>query len=199
MYFTADPHFGHSRLIPWRPFSSIEAWNNYFIDRINSRVPRGAILWILGDFAFGGNNAARQFRQQIRCKDTRLILGNHDPEQQCRQAFKYIWQQRTVKFKNNRFCFLSHYPTLFWNKSHHGAYHLHGHVHSQRQEWIEDIFPDMRILDVSPDNYERTFGSWDVFTEDEVIDLLEPRQGHDHPSFYQKFQSKNWENRSLVL
>ena len=56
---------------------SIARMNRALVDNINARVEPGDTLWCLGDWAFGRGSDyrrnARWFRDQIRCRDVRLV------------------------------------------------------------------------------------------------------------------------------
>jgi len=39
-------------------------------------------------------------------------------------------------------------------------------------------------MDVGPDNHNRLFGRWDVFSWLQIYNTLKDRKGHDLPEFY---------------
>ena len=55
VFFTSATHFFHNRIIDMahRPFSSIEEMNDAIITNWNNKVPKDAIVYHLGDFAWG--------------------------------------------------------------------------------------------------------------------------------------------------
>lgn len=198
-YFFADPHFWHEKLIlcKARPFSTPKAWVDYMVDKVNSRVKKQDILWFLGDFGFGD---PAPIRKRIVCKNQRLIIGNHDSPKVINSFGKLAWHQRTIKVKDAGVkLFLSHYPTLYWNKSHRGSIHIYGHTHSQREDTMDALFPERRSIDASPENHFRLFGTWDIFSLDDILLYLKDRKGHDDPEFYSQFQAENFPKRQLVV
>lgn len=85
IFFMADPHFGHAKILtfrrrdgvtPLRDFPSIEAHDNYIIDRINSVVQPGDHLYMLGDIVI--KKAYLHLLDRINTRKLRLVLGNHD-------------------------------------------------------------------------------------------------------------------------
>src|SRR5438128_12651969 len=101
VWFTADPHFGHGNIIKYcnRPFvtpkeqeevrsdprgklrlsdETIRRHDSALLDAINERVGEDDILWLLGDFCWGGLAEARHYRERIRCRNLHLVWGNHD-------------------------------------------------------------------------------------------------------------------------
>lgn len=182
LFVTADTHLSASdktlTICSRSHFSSIEEWNAYCIDRINSTVDRNDRLIINGDFAF---DRVGFWRQQIRCKHIMLILGNHDPEPKCRNVFggniRVQYLTKICKVKT----FVTHYPTAFWNGSHKGFYHLYGHIHNheRREAELNTIWPGRRSLDVSVDSAYALLGDWRPFAETEIHDLLKDKPGHD--------------------
>lgn len=186
IWFTADTHFGWPRInMNLRKFSSDNEASQLFLENINARVKRDDRLWILGDFAENPG----LFRKQIRCKDVRLILGNHDKLSACSHCFKFIYEQRLIDFMDHQ-VFLSHYPCIYWDQSHNGSFHFYGHLHSAREKFLDDLFPDRRSIDVGVDNAFRLLGEWRPFKKDELYDILKERKGHDPVDFYKRFRGE---------
>lgn len=182
IFFTADPHFGWSAIaIRLRGFKSAEEWDSFFLAEINKKVPRNAQFYILGDFSYGAR--AANYRSRIKCKDVRLIQGNHDDRSAdfYRTIFKHVWDTKMTSINGQR-VFLSHYPHAYWDKSHAGSYHLYGHIHCGHEEYkLDSLFPDRRSVDVGPDSYKRHFGEYGVWSWTEIFNLLSVRMGHHIP------------------
>lgn len=205
-FFTSDPHLGHSKLIDGsvsahygklgRPgFSSIDEHDSILLEGINSRVGVKDILYILGDFCWGD---PLPYRQRIRCKDVRFIMGNHDKRPAFEHMMKILYHGRpghdlkdylTCKFSNGAFVVMSHYPMCYWEKSHHGSYHLYGHCHTNREATLDILLPGRRSMDVGVDNANLLMGGFFPFLEDEIISILSSRLGHDQLSFYRGLQN----------
>ena len=115
---------------------SIERMNDYLIDQINVVVNPTDILWIVGD-AFWGRDfkRMRELRDRIRCQNLNLVWGNHDPEW-IAPLFNYVCGQKLIKV-DGQAIFLNHYPMRSWDRAHHSAWHLYGHVHGLYYE--EDL------------------------------------------------------------
>jgi len=79
IYFTADCHFSHDKIIVYtnRPFKTVEKMNDKIIENWNNKVQRNDIVYHLGDFAFKGKSKADYFENQLNGKIVH-ILGNHD-------------------------------------------------------------------------------------------------------------------------
>lgn len=189
IWLTEDCHFGHEQVVTKmsrKGFASIEEHDIQLLDNINRLVDRGDTLWILGDFTFA---YPRHYKSQIRCKDVRLILGNHDNRNRSKAAFKLVYDVRDIKIKEQR-CFLSHYSHAFWPASHYGAFHCYGHNHAQRESTLDYCFPGRRSMDVGVDNIKRLYGEYRPISEDELYERLISEPGHDLVSFYRGIDSE---------
>lgn len=187
-HFWADMHWDSENLCSkmGRPFSSIEAWVDFSIGKINDKAVMGDTIWFLGDLSY---RDPQQYRRRILCKDQRLIVGNHDSPATIRSFGHLAWQARTIRVEEVSI-YLNHYPTIYWDKSHNGSYHLYGHTHSQREDTLDSMFPARRSMDVSPENHFRLFGTWDIFSFSEIHEYLKDRAGHDEVSFYKDYQAR---------
>lgn len=182
-YFTADPHIYHIKAVnfPNRKGFTPESWAEMFFDLVNKTVTKSDRLFILGDFALGAGMAPfAKARMSLKPKDVWLIKGNHDSSDAvCKKVFGDKFRLvHECKVKGQP-CWLSHYPHMFWPKSHYGSFHLFGHVHNQKTEMMNKILPEMRSLDVCPESYKSIFGDWGIFSEDQIYDILIKRKGHD--------------------
>jgi calcineurin-like phosphoesterase family protein len=171
VWFTADTHFGHGNIIKYcqRPFMTAEEFaatrgdprsklrlsdatvrqhDNALLDAINTRVAPDDILWVVGDFCWGGRVEAVKYRERIRCRNVFLVWGNHDrPDIAC--AFADCIDQGMIEVEGQEI-WLNHYPMRSWNKAFHGSWHLYGHVHGRLQK--EDALrPGMLVKDVGVD------------------------------------------------
>jgi calcineurin-like phosphoesterase family protein len=195
-WFMADPHFDHLKVLDMcpRPFKTISDMNNALIAEINHWVERKDELYMLGDFCW---DRAAYFRQAIRCKHVHLIWGNHD-RANYGTHFETARDAATVKFcstsndpktGNRILCHLSHYPHAFWPASHYGSLHLYGHLHRQREAWLDlALGMERRSMDAGVDNVAHLTGRYRPISEFEVASILLPRKGHDHVEYYKAFQ-----------
>lgn len=78
-WFTADPHFGHARIIEYckRPFGSVEEMNEKLVDNWNGRVRPEDTVYILGDLALGKVADSLEYVKLLQGNKI-LIPGNHD-------------------------------------------------------------------------------------------------------------------------
>jgi len=171
VWFTADLHLGHGNIIKYcvRPFlSALEQeraiedprgkWrvsektlarhDEALLDAINAVVQAQDTLWILGDFCWGGIEAAREYLGCLHCHNVNLVWGNHD-HRSIRPLFGRVIDQGMVNVSGQSI-WLNHYPMRSWNRSFHGSWHFYGHVHGRLAKEDEDK-PWMLVKDVGVD------------------------------------------------
>lgn len=130
VFFTSDLHFGHTNIIRFdgRPFSSIEEMDEKLIDLWNKKVSDQDIVYILGDISWHDTNRTYEIITELHGKKF-LIKGNHDKvNAKLRPCFENISDYKEITLENRRII-LCHYPIIFYNGQHSGAYHFYGHVH----------------------------------------------------------------------
>jgi len=147
IWFCSDPHYSHRNIChgvsSWpkgnytRNFKNLDEMNGSLVTNINRNVGESDVLFCLGDWSFGGIDKILKFRNQLKCQEIHLILGNHDHHIQdgnqvdgidCRDLFKSINHYLELEVGGNKFV-LSHYPFASWNGLHKGWMHLFGHCH----------------------------------------------------------------------
>lgn len=182
-FFTADTHFEHERVLAMsgRPFASIEEHDDILLYNINYLVGRGDRLFILGDVCW---RAEESWMKKIVCKNVHVIYGNHD-RPKIGRFVKTAEDVAEVKI-GGHYVWLSHYPAAYWPRSHHGSFHLYGHMHAAREATLDAAFPGRRSMDVGVDNAKRLLGHYRPFIEDEVIAILSNRPGHDPVDWYKQ-------------
>lgn len=82
-WIISDTHFLHQNIIYHchRPFINYKDMDDTIINNINSLVKENDTLYHLGDWSFGRNcnlDTIIDTRARIKCKDIRLVYGNHD-------------------------------------------------------------------------------------------------------------------------
>lgn len=116
---------------------SIDLMDNTILDSINLAVAASDTLVIEGDFCFSSKksreNLILKYRERIVCDNVILILGNHDHRSSffnlpSGRKFSAIYDTYTFNVDGQQI-FCSHYPHRSWDKAHHGAWMLYGHVH----------------------------------------------------------------------
>lgn len=78
-FFTADPHFGHRRILQHcaRSFASVDEMDRFLITNYNSLAGSGDQLWVLGDLALGDAELTLPTLALLQA-DLHLVGGNHD-------------------------------------------------------------------------------------------------------------------------
>lgn len=186
-WFTADWHFHHDGILEMcnRQFSTIHLHDVHLQAMVNRYVRPADTLYVLGDVAWHDPGVTLK---KLACSNVHLIWGNHDRENFARW-FKSAQDTHIVKLDTHRI-FLSHYAHAFWPGSHKGWLHLYGHNHSQREEYLDKLWPERRSMDCGVDNAKRLLGEYRPFSEDEVLEILGPRKGHDDVQFYIDLQEQ---------
>jgi calcineurin-like phosphoesterase family protein len=141
VFFTADTHFGHARIIELcnRGFRTVDEMDETMIKRWNDEVPKNGIVYHLGDFSMGKHPASR-YLDQLNGK-IHLIAGNHDEKAlRCKDRFASISDLCQIEIETHRApgekmkkqkIVMCHYPMRVWDQSHRGSWQLFGHVHGQ--------------------------------------------------------------------
>lgn len=138
IWFTSDTHFGHENIIRFcdRPWKSADEMNDALIEVINERVAPDDILYHLGDFSFKmSQDAARDVRRRIRCREIHWVPGNHDWDWgKTDLAGTFVVEPAIVALgcEGAPELVLCHYPIMDWPGLGRGAIHLHGHIHATR-------------------------------------------------------------------
>lgn len=130
IWFTADHHFGHKRIIELaqRPFASVEEMDEEMIKRWNLLVAPEDLVYHLGDFAFADH---QPYLDRLNGQKS-LILGNHDHSNRVKKAKGWSTIDSLLHVDvlgEEAPIVLCHYGMRVWNRSHHGALHFYGHSH----------------------------------------------------------------------
>lgn len=151
IFFTADLHFGHERIVEFHPSrgSTVEEMNETLVERWNSVVQRGDEVWVLGDFAMGRLDDSLKFFHRL-AGSKHLVSGNHDGNRTKALPWASVDDYREWRQKPHK-AVLSHYPMLTWNGAHWGTWMLHGHSHgllraetTTRMDVGVDCHPELR-------------------------------------------------------
>lgn len=104
------------------------------IRRWNAKVPHDAIVYHLGDFGFSDKHRLAEIIRRLNGR-IRIFPGNHDKvllkEKSLQELFEWFrpFSFNESKSDDGRMIVMCHYAMAVWNKSHHGAWMLHGHSH----------------------------------------------------------------------
>lgn len=168
LFFTADTHFGHKNIIQFcnRPYKTIEEMDEDLIRRWNLKVPKHGTVFHIGDFAFANKGRVAEILNELN-GEIILIKGNHD-NREIEPLFNDCYDLLELKVLDKvQPITLCHYPMLAWNKSHYGAWMLHGHCHGTMNYPYEAKIMDVGI-DCNPNN--------EPFNFQEIKDFLEMRK-----------------------
>lgn len=153
-------HFGHNRIIRYcnRPFSSAEEMEQVMLEKFNSRIKRGDILYHLGDVCWSSYDMGRFFGQ-LNTKQCHLILGNHDKKHvgEYKKWFSWVGDYKSITVGSVPVR-MFHYPMRSWNAKGHGAIHLYGHCHGTVEPGLNrsmDVGVDP--MDFAPISYEEVY------------------------------------------
>lgn len=148
VWFTADTHFGHARIIELakRPFDSVEVMDEWMIQAWNEVVEPTDTVYHLGDFSFADQ---RPYLDRLKGQK-RLIIGNHDHSNRIKKArITHTWQHVSdIEYINvdGQQIVLFHYGMRVWRNSGHGALHFYGHSHN-------NLEGDAQSCDVGVDSW----------------------------------------------
>lgn len=189
LFFTSDTHYSHKNICravtSWkdaddvtRDFRSLDHMNDTIVNNINRMVGEDDILFHLGDWSFGGFEKIGEFSDRVICKNTHLILGNHDhhiekDRDDIQLAFTSVNHyldlevveaptSKMIPPRSHRFI-LCHYPIASWIDMNRGTMHLHGHVHLPKHQRVGNG----RSLDVGVDGNDL-----EPITLNQVVSLL---------------------------
>ncbi len=155
VWFTSDLHLGHAKVIEYcrRPFAHVDEMNDALIKRWNAVVQPDDFVYILGDVALCKPDRALAFIRGLRGHKF-LIAGNHDKAnrkhyERATDAFLWVKDLHDVRLsvggQEDQRAILCHYPMLTWNKSHHGAWQLHGHCHGSLKDDPHSLRVDVGV------------------------------------------------------
>lgn len=136
IFFTSDSHANHENIIKFckRPFENSQQMDEELIKKWNEKVPKDGIVFHLGDFAWGGYNVWKNFREQLNGK-IYLIKGNHclkNLTTTAKELFENVTFQLRIEIEGRKI-WLNHFPLLCYSGTYRDKngleYNLFGHVH----------------------------------------------------------------------
>ena len=127
-FFTADEHYGHSRIIDYcdRPFQTATEMDRTLIHNFNGRVGNNDITVHIGDFTLQNRKEAEEYIKQLNGQHV-FIKGSHDYWLKQRPLSHEIWSRRF----NEQLIVCCHYAMRVWPASHYGSIQLYGHSHGK--------------------------------------------------------------------
>ena len=167
LFFSADPHFFHANMLKYgRPWDTVEEMNETIITNWNNKVPKDAIVFLVGDFAMASKTKTHETLSKLNGKFY-YIFGNHDTN-------KYFDHEKIIKSGNycelkigDIFIVLSHFPFEVWNKRQYQSWHIHGHCHGS----LVLANDTQKRMDVGIDCHK----NFEPFSFDEVEEFMKDR------------------------
>ena len=171
--YIADCHFFHEALnekMDKRGFESVQAMNEYMIEKWNQKVRRNDEVVILGDFSWGNAEETNDLLDRLHGK-LYMIRGNHDYflQKSDFRAERFVWIKSYAEMQDNqRKVILCQYPVMCYNgqyrldrKGTPRTYMLYGHVHDTMDQRLLEQFQEItkRTTVQSPDGEERPIPS----------------------------------------
>ena len=174
IFFTSDLHFGHKNIIRFdnRPFLSVEEMDETIINRWNSKVSEEDLVYILGDISWYNDETTVELINRLKGRKV-LIKGNHDRVHgKVRHCFEEITEYKEITL-DDKHIVLCHYPIVFFNRHHYGAYMFYGHVHNSH-EWqmTKNYRYELEQLDIKCNMYNVGCMVWNYepVTFDEIVE-----------------------------
>ena len=174
-FFTSDLHFGHKNIIRYdnRPFTTVEEMDETIIKNWNSKVQDNDVVYILGDISWYDDTKTAEILSKLKGRKV-LIKGNHDKlSRKTEPFFEEVTDYKEIVLSEKRHVILCHYPIVFFNRHHYGAYMLYGHVHNSH-EWhmTENYKFELEQLDIRCRMFNVGTMIWDYspVTLDEVLE-----------------------------
>ena len=144
-YFTADLHIADKAIARWRGFGDDVAAHDAAVLAGIGALGADDELWLLGDLCKPNLAGVEALRAAIPCERVHVVVGNHDSRAKfvtCGLFTSVDYYDQVGKVARDGYKFvMSHYPMLDWDRSYHGSYMLHGHIHSLPKEGYQGQEP----------------------------------------------------------
>lgn len=155
IFFTSDLHFGHKNIIRFdnRPFTSVEEMDETIIQNWNAKVSDADTVYMLGDISWYNDVKTCEILNRLNGHKI-LIKGNHDRVHgKVRLCFDEIADYKEIELDGHKIT-LCHYPIIFFNRHHYGAYMFYGHVHNSHEWQMTDNYRyELEQLDIKCNAY----------------------------------------------
>lgn len=166
-FFTSDLHLFHTNVIKHsnRPYLNATEMNESLVTNWNNKVTSTDITYVVGDVSFGREEETMEILERLNGYKV-LVVGNHDKRLlkwgDLHRVFKSVHNMLEINVidpeahSGKQRIVLLHYAMRVWNKSHYGAWHLHGHSHGTLPEDPNSLSFDVGVdcHDYAPISYE---------------------------------------------
>jgi calcineurin-like phosphoesterase family protein len=140
-FVISDTHFGHKNILKFtgandeliRPFDSVEEMDEHMVERWNSVVGKGDIVYHLGDVFMGSKTSFDKVWSRLKGSKN-LVIGNHDDIRYLSSGgyFKEICMWKKMTYFG---LLLTHVPVHLSTIQHPGkepwGVNVHGHIHEK--------------------------------------------------------------------
>lgn len=174
IFFTSDTHYFHANSIKFdnRPFRDVEHMHKVLINNYNSMVTENSVCYFLGDVGMGPSNKIKDVIDQLNGTKV-LVLGNHDRGSNAMYniGFDVVVNSASLVIAGKKVT-MSHCPLrgikvedtsemrgamegenwhgelrhVNCSVENEGQFHLHGHLHSPKEERIRDKQFDISVV-----------------------------------------------------
>jgi len=131
-FYIADWHYDHKNCLAFdnRPFFTVAEMNTALVDRWNSVVKPGDIVYVLGDMFWCKPADATPVIESLNGQKF-LVRGNHDKCNDSKFLKHFVKVSEYMEIEDgDRNVVLCHYPIPCFKNHYYGWYHLYGHVHN---------------------------------------------------------------------
>ena len=129
VFVVADTHFGHRKVVEFRPFATVEEHDRELVERWNATVRKDDSVWHLGDVCLGGRDQLAVLASLNGRK--KLVMGNHDAYPTEMYAAHFVRVFGAAEWGG---CVLTHVPVHPYQLGTRYRLNVHGHMHSAKIE-----------------------------------------------------------------
>ena len=157
IFLISDTHFNHNGSLLWddedgnvqRNFSCVEEMNEHMIERWNSVVKQGDIVYHVGDVFLSDKEQADKILTRLNGKK-RLLLGNHD-NGKCSVLQKHFSKINVWRMFKEFEVVLTHVPIYLGNnETRRYDYNIHGHIHKSHLPSKKYGNVSVEVIDYTP-------------------------------------------------
>ncbi len=162
IWVTSDTHFGHENILNFKDengfhfrgdlFPNVQEMNDHMVDKWNSVVKPGDIVYHLGDVFFGDKDEFKKLWPKLVGRK-RLVVGNHDDVKWLSSGgfFNKVMMWRMFPEWG---VVLSHVPLHTSSFGHKAKFNVHGHIHQRCSPTPRHINVSVEVTDYTPVHIE---------------------------------------------
>ena len=188
VWFVSDTHFSHKNILTFCPNTRLGSdyshHDEILIANWQKQVSPHDRVYMLGDIFFCNAERACAIMDRLPGRK-HLVYGNHDQviksNKPLRDRFESTDDYKEISLDGTKVV-LFHFPQLEWNKMHHGAFALFGHVHGNMN--YHPFVINGRTMDVGidsrPDGQVQDDGPMSLWGWEQVRRILLKREIRSH-------------------